>query len=588
MSVDDGLTMQIHAGSRRGTNRALADALRPRHGRRHPPAAGLGARGGRAAEPGRHRTGPDHRRLHPGRKRLCPRAGAHGRPLARPAPGPALVVPRQPERHPPLSRPGGRDGRLLQSRGLQRRHPRADVDPGAPRHVAPRGGRRIWTRRSPPATSAWPTPSGWPAGSPSMPRGRRTGCEPTHRPPGPRGLPPRASGVAHRARQRRHRGRIGASTASRCGRATSATRWPPTAIAYALEIADADGRRIEMLDLIETVTVAPEDPAAVADLIARPETALVTLTVTEKAYPLRAGRHRRRRAPWPRRPRPCATATPATMPGHLLAGLARRDAPLTVMCCDNLPGNGAQAARDPAARWPRWRAAARDGRPPRLPRPPWSTASRRAPTPPCAPGCARPGAPSSRPRRDRSVQRMGDRGRLRRPRPRFRRRRRAGRRRRGPVRAAQAADAQRRAFDAGLCGAERGPHPRPRGRRRPRPARPRPRRDGRGRRDPARRRARRCPRLCRRPADAVRQPPSRPPAGPDRHGRLAQAADPHPRARWTRATADAPACARALREWEAWLDATFARGDTPDDPAADRLLRAARAGRRAHRGGLLA
>ena len=42
---------------------------------------------------------------------------------------------------------------------------------------------------------------------------------------------------------------------------------------------------------------------------------------------------------------------------------------------------------------------------------------------------------------------------------------------------------------------------------------------------------------------------------------------------------NSPACERALREWEAWLDATFARGDAPDDPNADALREGRAAGR---------
>lgn len=112
--------------------------------------------------------------------------------------------------------------------------------------------------------------------------------------------------------------------------------------AYALEIADATGRRIEVLDLIESVTVAPEAPHAVTDLIARPETSLITLTVTEKAYPLRADGTPDSTALGTIAADLRNGAPPATMAGHMLAGLARRETPLTVMSCDNLPANGAK------------------------------------------------------------------------------------------------------------------------------------------------------------------------------------------------------------------------------------------------------
>lgn len=75
--------------------------------------------------------------------------------------------------------------------------------------------------------------------------------------------------------------------------------------------------------------VAADDPAGTVALLARPETHLVTLTVTEKGYPLPEG------------------DVGATPPGLLAAALDLRRhagrAPLTVMSCDNRSGNGAAA-----------------------------------------------------------------------------------------------------------------------------------------------------------------------------------------------------------------------------------------------------
>lgn len=109
---------------------------------------------------------------------------------------------------------------------------------------------------------------------------------------------------------------------------------------YSLEIADAKARRIETIDVIDSVTVAPEEPQAVAQLIARPETALVTITVTEKGYHLRPDGTLDLAAMANDVAALRAGEAPVTMQGHLLAGLAQRDAPLTVMSCDNLPENG--------------------------------------------------------------------------------------------------------------------------------------------------------------------------------------------------------------------------------------------------------
>lgn len=156
-------------------------------------------------------------------------------------------------------------------------------------------------------------------------------------------------GAFHRAHQAWHVARANAATGSewridgvslRSGAVRDAMATDGNA--YALEIADAAGRRVEILDLIETVTVAPEDPGAVAALIARRDTALVTLTVTEKAYPLRPDGTPDGDALAPVARGLREGAPPDTMPGHLLAGLARRAKPLTVMSCDNLPGNGAK------------------------------------------------------------------------------------------------------------------------------------------------------------------------------------------------------------------------------------------------------
>ncbi|WP_222869377.1 Mannitol 2-dehydrogenase [Roseobacter fucihabitans] len=110
--------------------------------------------------------------------------------------------------------------------------------------------------------------------------------------------------------------------------------------AYALEISDAQGRRIEVIDVIESMTVAPQERGAVAALIARENTALVTVTVTEKGYHLRGDGTLDLAAVAPDIAALREGGEPVTMPGHLLAGLALRQAPLTVMSCDNLPDNG--------------------------------------------------------------------------------------------------------------------------------------------------------------------------------------------------------------------------------------------------------
>src|SRR3954451_8921690 len=63
--------------------------------------------------------------------------------------------------------------------------------------------------------------------------------------------------------------------------------------------------------------IAAQDADVVADRIADPETAIVTLTITEGGY---------------------VAGDP--MVALLARGLAAREAPLTVLSCDNVPANG--------------------------------------------------------------------------------------------------------------------------------------------------------------------------------------------------------------------------------------------------------
>jgi fructuronate reductase len=118
---------------------------------------------------------------------------------------------------------------------------------------------------------------------------------------------------------------------------------------YMLLLRGGDGDTVRLIGSIASVIVAPRDPGAVIAAIADPATRVITLTVTEKAYGIDratggldhaheaiahdlANRH-----------------APAGVIGFLFAGLARRMADhaggVTVLCCDNLPENGAVVAR---------------------------------------------------------------------------------------------------------------------------------------------------------------------------------------------------------------------------------------------------
>jgi fructuronate reductase len=101
---------------------------------------------------------------------------------------------------------------------------------------------------------------------------------------------------------------------------------------------------------VQTAVVAAHagtDAAAWRDYFARPELAVVTLTVTEAGY-LR-GRDGGLDTSREDVRADLAGGDPRTMPGKLIAGFAARRAaggrPLAVVSCDNLPGNGEVLSR---------------------------------------------------------------------------------------------------------------------------------------------------------------------------------------------------------------------------------------------------
>ncbi len=113
---------------------------------------------------------------------------------------------------------------------------------------------------------------------------------------------------------------------------------------YTLVERSGAGERTRLIGAVADVKVAPEDPDAVMAAIAAPQTAIVSLTVTEKGYCHRPATGDldcdhpgiRHDLATPERP--------VTAPGYLVAGLAARRRAglggLTLLSCDNLPDNG--------------------------------------------------------------------------------------------------------------------------------------------------------------------------------------------------------------------------------------------------------
>ena len=106
---------------------------------------------------------------------------------------------------------------------------------------------------------------------------------------------------------------------------------------------EADSFRV-IGSLVDTL-VAPENPDAVVARLADPATRIVSMTVTEAGYCLGAGGDGLDAAHPQIAAEVSGEAPPLSMPGAIIAGLARRRAsglaPFAVMSCDNLRHNGA-------------------------------------------------------------------------------------------------------------------------------------------------------------------------------------------------------------------------------------------------------
>ncbi|MBW7057266.1 mannitol dehydrogenase family protein [Paracoccus bogoriensis] len=120
-------------------------------------------------------------------------------------------------------------------------------------------------------------------------------------------------------------------------------RLAPQGWAYtALELGP-EGETPQVVTVLQGVLVAPEDPQAVLEAMAAPSVRIVSLTVTEKGY-CHEPSTGRLNADHPDIRHDLDQPLPKSAPGFLVRALAlrrdRRLPPFTVLCCDNLPGNG--------------------------------------------------------------------------------------------------------------------------------------------------------------------------------------------------------------------------------------------------------
>lgn len=118
----------------------------------------------------------------------------------------------------------------------------------------------------------------------------------------------------------------------------------PQGFAYtALELGP-DRETAQVVDIVQDVLVAKQNPAGVLVAMTDPAVRIVTLTVTEKGYCHEPSTGRLNPA-HPDIVHDLANPdAPRSAPGYLVRALANRHAagirPFTVLCCDNLPENG--------------------------------------------------------------------------------------------------------------------------------------------------------------------------------------------------------------------------------------------------------
>jgi fructuronate reductase len=112
---------------------------------------------------------------------------------------------------------------------------------------------------------------------------------------------------------------------------------------YTLAQRDGAGERLRVVGAVRELLWAQADRDGVLDRIAAPATRIVTLTVTEKGYHHDPATNRLR-LDSAEIAADLADGGARTAVGQIVGGLARRrdtgGAPLTVLCCDNLPDNG--------------------------------------------------------------------------------------------------------------------------------------------------------------------------------------------------------------------------------------------------------
>ncbi|MFD1107327.1 mannitol dehydrogenase family protein [Sphingobium olei] len=115
---------------------------------------------------------------------------------------------------------------------------------------------------------------------------------------------------------------------------------------YTMLVRDGAAEQARVIGAVQRVIVAPEEPQALIEAMASPDTHIVTLTITEKGYKLDPATGALMEEDVQLAADILSLERPQTAPGFIVAALARRREaglpPFTAISCDNLPHNGAR------------------------------------------------------------------------------------------------------------------------------------------------------------------------------------------------------------------------------------------------------
>jgi fructuronate reductase len=118
---------------------------------------------------------------------------------------------------------------------------------------------------------------------------------------------------------------------------------------YAVATRQDEAESLQVIGALRGLHVAPENPGALLAAMTAPATRIVTLTVTEKGYCHDPATGALDEAHPDIRHDLATPQAPRSAPGFLVEALRRRRVsgtpPFTVLCCDNLPANGATVRR---------------------------------------------------------------------------------------------------------------------------------------------------------------------------------------------------------------------------------------------------